>query len=209
MSQTLTYSDEARRYLERLQESFGVDSLPESFAIYGKHPVFLKDLMMNSRKFVAGSGTIDARTRTLIAFATALHAKSDPWVRLLSDYAAELEIEPQALSDTVAIASTNYMYNTFFKFRHLSGTDRFEGLSVGLRAHTFANVTLDEATCELINIAVSDLNACEPCVSGHVTKAKQLGHSDQQIIEVIQCAATVYAGAQFLTFDGMLAATVE
>ncbi|MEO1524838.1 MAG: carboxymuconolactone decarboxylase family protein [Planctomycetota bacterium] len=209
MTQTQQLSDEAARSLERLQESFGVDSLPESFVAYGRSPVFLKDLMMNARKYVAGSGAIDQRHRTLIALATALHAKSEPWVELLTKYSQQVSLDKQELIDVNAVASTNYMYNTFFKFRHLSGTDRFDGMPVSLRAHTFTNVSLDEATCELINIAISNLNACEPCVSGHVTKAKQLGLTDQQLLEAIQCAATVYAGTQFLAFNTMLRAELD
>ena len=159
---------------------------------------------MNVKKYVAGDGGLDAKTRVLIALATATHAKSEPWVQLARDYAQRLGVESTTLLDAVAVASTNYMYNTFFKFRHLSGTDRFDGLPVSLRAHTFSGTSLDDKTVELINIAVSDLNACQPCVSGHVAKAKQLGLGDAEILEAVQCAATVYAGAQFLTAEKLL-----
>jgi alkyl hydroperoxide reductase subunit D len=98
----------------------------------------------------------------------------------------------------MAVAATNYCYNTFFKFRDLSGSGLFEGMGVGLRAHTFTSVSLDQKIVELINIAVSDINACKPCTSGHVDKARALGLSDDQILECIQCASTMYAGCQFL-----------
>jgi alkyl hydroperoxide reductase subunit D len=89
------------------------------------------------------------------------------------------------------------MYNTFFKFRELSGSALFEGMGVGLRAHTFSSTSLGEKTVELLNTAVSDINACKPCTSGHVTHARELGVTDEQLLETIQCAATVYAVAQF------------
>jgi lipoyl-dependent peroxiredoxin subunit D len=90
------------------------------------------------------------------------------------------------------------MYNTFFKFRSIAGSDVFKGLPVGLRAHTFSGTSLDDATVELINIAISDLNACKPCVSGHVDKARKLGLSNEAILEAIQCTAVMMAGIQFL-----------
>ena len=63
---------------------------------------------------------------------------------------------------------------------------------------TFAGTSLEESLVELINIAISDLNACKPCTSGHVEKAAKLGLSKEQMLETIQCASTIYAGAQFL-----------
>ncbi|RMG41599.1 MAG: hypothetical protein D6725_01190 [Planctomycetota bacterium] len=90
------------------------------------------------------------------------------------------------------------MYNTFFKFRELAGTTIFEGMSVGLRAHTFGGTSLDEATVELINIAISVINACRPCTSGHVKQAGALKLSDGQILEAVQCAATMLSGIRFL-----------
>ena len=102
----------------------------------------------------------------------------------------------------VSVASTNYMYNTFFKFRDLSGSALFEGMPVGLRAHTFTSTSLGTDMVELINIAISDINACKPCTSGHVDAARGAGLNDNQLLETIQCAATIYAGAQFLSAAG-------
>lgn len=186
------------RLYERFAEAAGVEALPEAFYLYGRSEPFLKDLFMNSKKFVFGDGAIDAKTRALVALATAAHAKNAAWTQVMKQCLASLDVDEQTQVDAIAIASTNYMYNTFFKFRTLSGTDRFDGLPVALRAHTFSGTSLDDSTVELINTAVSDLNACEPCVQGHVAKSKKLELSDSQILEAIQVAATVYAGCMFL-----------
>jgi alkyl hydroperoxide reductase subunit D len=74
-------------------------------------------------------------------------------------------------------------------------------MGVGLRAHVFTGTSLDEKTVELLNIAISDINACKPCTSGHVDKARSLGLTDAQLLECIQCTATVFAGAQFENFS--------
>lgn len=192
-------SDDVKRLYERFAEAFGVEHLPPAFYVYGASEPFLKDLFMNAKKFVAGGGKLDTRSRCLVALAAAAHAKSKDWGQFLGEYCERQGVDAATRSDALAVASTNYMYNTFFKFRALSGTDRFDGLPVALRAHTFSGTSLSDAEVELINIAVSDLNACEPCVSGHVAKAKKLDLSDEQILEAVQCAAVVYAGAQYLT----------
>ena len=182
---------------ERLHELLGPAPLPEPFLYMGAVEAFLKDYYMNFKKFVYSDGKLDARHKAAVALATAIHAKSKPWVAYFWKRCQELDWNETHIAEIVAVASTNYMYNTFFKFRTLGGTDRFEGFPVGLRAHTFSGTSLEDRTVELINLAISDINACAPCVSGHVTKAEQLGLTHEAMLEAIQCAATVYAGAQF------------
>lgn len=182
----------------RIQEMLGEEEMPAPFLIYGNVEAFLKDFYMNFKKFVYSDGAIDAKTRAAIALATAAHAKSKPWIDYFQARCVQLGFSEQQTAEILAIAATNYMYNTFFKFRDLSGSDLFEGMGVGLRAHTFNGTSLDDSLVELINTAISDLNACKPCTSGHVEKATKLGLSKEQILESIQCASTIYAGAQFL-----------
>jgi alkyl hydroperoxide reductase subunit D len=185
---------------ERLEELFA-GPIPEMFLRMGRVESFLKDFYMNFKKFVFTAGTLDARTKALIGYAVSLHAKSDPWISYFAARAAALGANEQQLAEVLAITATNYMYNTFFKFRDLSGSALFEGMGVGLRAHVFTGTSLDEKTVELLNIAISDINACKPCTSGHVDKARSLGLTDAQLLECIQCTATVYAGAQFDRFS--------
>lgn len=186
----------------RIQDMFDGGDIPAPFLLYGHVEPFLKDFYMNFKKFVYTDGKLDAKTKAVIAYATSCHAKSKPWMDYFEARCTSLGVTEEQLAEIVAVASTNYMYNTFFKFRKLSGSDRFEGLPVGLRAHTFTNTSLDDQTVELVNLAISDLNACEPCVTGHIAKAQKLDLKDAQILEAIQCAATIYAGAMFLNSVG-------
>lgn len=182
----------------RLREMFGDKPLPEPFYVYGRVPAFLQDFYMNFKKFVWTEGHISTKTKAVIAFAISSVAKSHPWSVICAERCKELGCDDQFLADTVAVAASCAMYNAFFKFRDISGSDLFSGMGVGLRAHTFANTALDELTVELINVAISDLNGCKPCTSGHVEKARQLGASNDALLEVVQCTATMLAGVTFL-----------
>ncbi len=182
----------------RIKEMFGSEIVPTPFLYLGRVDAFLKDFYMNYKKFVHGSGALDGKARKAIALAVSCHAKSKPWMVYFREACLNEGWEEQQIADIIAVASTNYMYNTFFKFRELSGTQLFDGLPVGLRAHTFTHTSLDEKMVEIIDIAISDLNACKPCVAGHVTKSRNLGLSDIQILEVVQCASVVYAGSMFV-----------
>jgi alkyl hydroperoxide reductase subunit D len=189
---------------ERLRELLGVATLPDSILVFGQVEPFLRDFFMNFKKFVATDGALDAKTKALVAVATACHAKCPSWVDLLWARAVVLGWTRTQLAELTAIVATNAMYNTFFKFRDLSGSDLFSGMSVGLRAHTFTGTSFDERTVELINVVISDLNACRPCTSGHVGSARQLGLEDDQLLEAIQCAATIAAACQFTTAAGVV-----
>lgn len=195
-------TDKVAQTFGRIREMLGEAEVPLPFRVYARVPAFLQDFFMNFRKFVQGDGEIDARTRTVIALAVSGGAGSAAWTDFFLRRGRSLGLTEDQLAEVLAVASTNYMYNTFFKFRELSGSDLFAGLGVGLRAHTFHGTSLDDRTVELINIAISDINACQPCVSGHVEKARQLGLRNEQILEAIQCAATMLAGIQFLKAAG-------
>jgi len=181
----------------RIQEMLGGD-LPEMFQVYGNVEPFLKDFYMNFKKFVYSSGELEEKTRAIIALVASCHARCPAWIRFFQERAAALGWTATQVGEAMAVAATNYNYNTFFKFRDMSGSGLFDGMGVGLRAHTFHAVSLDQKLVELINIAISNINACQPCTSGHVGQARTIGLSDDQILECIQCASTMYAGCQFL-----------
>ena len=185
----------------RIQEMCG-GGLPEMFLVYGNVEPFLKDFYMNFKKFVYSSGAIDDKTLAIIGLVVSCHTKCPAWIAWFQQRAVELGWTPGQIAEAMAVAATNYCYNTFFKFRDMSGSGLFEGMGVGLRAHTFHSVSLDQKLVELINIAISDINACQPCTSGHVEQSRALGLTDEQILECIQCASTMYAGCQFLNSAG-------
>ncbi len=196
-------TDKVEQTYGRLHEMFeSTEPLPEPFLLYATVPAFLQDFYMNFKKFCYGPGTLGVKLKSLIGLAVAGNFSCTPWIEFFTRRAAAEGADEQTLADVAAVASSCAMYNAFFKFRDLSGSDLFSGMPVGLRAHTFAGTSLDDQTVELINIAISDLNGCKPCTEGHVAKARQLGLSDEQILETIQCTATLLAGIQFLKHTG-------
>jgi len=182
----------------RIQEMFGEDAIPEPFLVYGNVEPFLRDFYMNFKKFVYTDGALSAKTKSAIGLAVAAHGKCGPWLDFFSARCQSLGFSTAQVAEILAVSATNYMYNTFFKFRDLSGSTLFDGMGVGLRAHTFQSTSLGDKLVEILNIAISNINACKPCTSGHVEKGKMMGLSPEQILETVQCAATMYAGVQFL-----------
>ncbi len=195
--------DKAVQAYSRIKEVLGVDEVPEVFRYMANVPSFVHDFFMNFRKFVLSEGKLDEKRKLLIAVAVAGQAGSQTWISFLNEFAESKGVAKQELVDALAVGSTNSMYNVLFKFRDISGSEVFEGMPVGLRAHTFQGTSLDEETVELINLALSDINACKPCTSAHVAKARQLNVADEAVYEAIQCAATMISGTQFLRSIGV------
>jgi alkyl hydroperoxide reductase subunit D len=191
-------TDKVAQAYERITEMLEGAAIPAPFLVYARVPAFLQDFSMNFKKFVWTDGNLDAKTKATLALAVASAARCSAWADFFAERCVELGFAEQYVADCVAVAASCQMYNVFFKFRDLAGSDLFSGVGVGLRAHTFANTSLDAKTVELINIAISDINGCKPCISGHVEKVRQLGVSDEAILESVQCAATMAAGCAFL-----------
>ena len=196
-------SDKAAQTFDRIREVFEVTEIPEIFQYMANVPAFVHDFFMNFRKFVLTAGKLDEKRKLLIAFAVAGQAGSSKWLEYLQSFAATRHVSAAEVTEALAVGATNSMYNVLFKFRDISGTDVFDGMGVGLRAHTFQGTSLDDMTVELINLSLSDINGCKPCTAAHVQKARQTGLPDDAIYEAIQCAATMIAGTQFLRSIGI------
>jgi alkyl hydroperoxide reductase subunit D len=186
---------------ERFQELFGGET-PVTLQQYGQVEPFLRDFFMNFKKFVCSDGALSLPMKAVIAYAAACQAKCSPWIDLLAVRARTQGISESQLREVAALVATNAMFNTFFKFRDLSGSDLFSGMGVGLRAHTLSATSFDEQQAELISTTVSVLNGCRPCTSGHVEAARKLGLRDEQLLEAIQCAAVIAAACQFTSVAG-------
>jgi alkyl hydroperoxide reductase subunit D len=186
----------------RIKEMLETPEVPAPFLAYGAVPAFLQDFYMNFKKFVWSEGALDRQTKATIALAVSAVSRCETWIDYFHERCRQLGLTEQYVADTLAVAATCVQYNIFFKFRDISGSDIFNGMSVGLRAHTFANTSLDERTVELINIAISDINGCKPCTAGHVSRVRELGVTDEAILEVIQCTATMSAGCLYLNAAG-------
>lgn len=185
-------SEEAKKTYDRIRETIGDGEVPRAFQQRGAVPPFLQDSYMNYRKFVAeGAGHLDGPTREALALATSSALACDSCCKAHAQACQEQGFSETQVTEILAVTSTCAMYNTYFKFRDLSGDEAFQGFSTQLRAHTMQKTSLDESLVELINIVVSNIFGCPMCTSGHVKKAQQLGMTREQIDEAIKVSAVM------------------
>ncbi len=195
-------SEKVAQTYSRIREVLETEQIPEVFRCMAVVPPLLNDFFMNFRKFVLSDGKLNQKQKLLIAAAVAGQSGSLKWLEYLMTLAPARSVSQAEITEVLAVGATNSMYNVLFKFRAISGTEIFHGMGVGLRAHTFQNTSLGEPLVELINLALSTVNGCQPCTTAHVARARGLGLSDEAIHEAVQCAATMICGTQFLRSVG-------
>jgi len=192
-------NDGVQKTYNRIKETFGEGEVPTGFQMMAQCEPLLADSYMNYRKFVVdGDGLLDDKQRKAIALATVSAMNCVHCVRSHSKEAVAKGImNEQEVQDVLGVTATCAMYNTYYKFKDMAGDDKFEAMTPGLRAHAFQRTTLDDATVELINIVVSNINGCLKCTSGHVAKSLQLGLTHEQIDSAMKISATMSAIATF------------
>jgi len=82
-------------------------------------------------------------------------------------------------------------------FRQMAHKPKFLKALLAMDEVVFADDALDGMTKHLIAVAVSAASGCEYCVLAHVTVAKSLGASDEQVAEALSVAGVMGAYNNF------------
>lgn len=194
---TEEYQRQSQETFSRIMEMCG--EVPAPFEDCGRSPTFVQDHYINFKRYVWNDGTLDQREKAAIAFAVSFFMRCPQWAHFFSRRMKKLGFTEDGVIQVQAVVSTCSAYNTYFSFAQLAGSP-FNGMSVGLRGYSLKAPDLDAKLVELIAVAISTLNACRTCVTGHLAEARGRGASDDMILEAIQLAATVNAGCMFSTF---------
>lgn len=185
--------------LERIKERFRLATLPPAFRAAAASELGIGDLHANLNRMLA-DGTVEERSKLLVAVAIASVAGSHPATTFLGD-AAALHRDPREIHDAIAVATVCTIFNGYYRFRHQAPEEMrelLEALRSPINANTIAKSTLTRFEVEAICIAVSSHNNCEACVQSHIAKALALGMMADQIDEIIRAAAIAGAVARLL-----------
>ncbi len=158
---------------------------------------------MNFKKFVYTSGHLDDKTKAIIALVAAVipSARLD---RLLPEARRRAGLDRRSGRRSDGRGSHQLLLQHVLQVPRYERQRAVRRMGVGLRAHTFMSVSLDQKLVELINVAISDINACKPCTSGTSTRPGCAGVTDDQLLECIQCAAHDVRGVSVPEFGRVL-----
>ncbi|HEX2581470.1 MAG TPA: carboxymuconolactone decarboxylase family protein [Dongiaceae bacterium] len=115
---------------------------------------------------------------------------------LAEEFAATLSAD--ALASVKTIASIMPVYNLYYRFAGLVGTEEYRDMPLKLRLSGLSKLTTAPLDNELWIVAVSALNGCGYCLQAHEPEAREHGASVAQIQAVVRIAALLYACAAVL-----------
>jgi alkyl hydroperoxide reductase subunit D len=154
-------------------------------------PEYARDLKLNLSAVLA-QPELSAQQAWGTAVSCAIAAKSPRIAAALASEAAQ-HIGERAVSAAKTAAAIMGMTNVFYRFRHLSGNPKYEDMPAKLRMQALRSHGGDPLDFELWCLAVSAINGCEACVSGHERALRERGIGEEKILAAIRIASVIFA----------------
>ena len=137
------------------------------------------------------------------AVACALAVRCAPLLNAITAEASK-HLSEQALFAARAAGAIMGMNNVFYRFRHLSGNEKYASMPARLRMQVIARHGGDPADFELWCLVVSAINACGTCVEAHEKVLREKGVGEEVVLAGVRIASTIHALAA--VFDAEAAA---
>jgi lipoyl-dependent peroxiredoxin subunit D len=170
-------------------------------------PDYARDLKLNLGSVLtpAGAPGLTEQQIWAIALASALAARHVPFSRDIEALAGE-HLDEAQIKAARAAAAIMGMNNIYYRFLHLVEDAEYKQMPAKLRMTVLGNPGIDKTDFELLSLAVSAINGCGTCVSGHERNLRQHGVSREAVQSAVRIAAIIHAVAGVLEHQEPLAA---
>ena len=154
-------------------------------------PDYARDLKLNLGAALRQTELTEQQTwGTAVACAMAARSRL-LFSTILSEAAPHLS-EP-ALQAAKAAAAIMGMNNIFYRFRHLSGNEKYAAIPARLRMQIIRSHGSDPVDFELWCLAVSAINGCGVCVESHEKVLREKGVAEESILAAVRIASVIHA----------------
>jgi len=154
-------------------------------------PEYAKDLKLNMGSVTRQTELTPQQTWGAVV-ACAIAARNRQLSQSLLAEAAKHLDEP-AMFAAKAAGAIMGMNNIFYRFRHLSGNEKYATMPARLRMQVIGKHASDPADFELWCLAVSAVNGCGVCVEAHEKVLREKGVSEETVLAAVRIAATIHA----------------
>ena len=164
--------------------------------LYDLFPDYARDLKLNLQN-VLKQAELTEQQAWGTAVASAVAARNP---QLIAEVLAEggRHLSAEALHAAKAAAAVMGMNNVYYRFQHLSGTDRYGQIPARLRMQVIRSHGSDPIDFELWCTAVSAINGCGSCVASHERVLREKGVSEETILAAVRIASVVHGAAAVL-----------
>jgi alkyl hydroperoxide reductase subunit D len=193
-------TEKGRQALDRLKERFSLPELPPSLGVLAGSDSAANDLHMNLNRQWA-DGKLAEKTKLIVAVAVAAAIGNARAVEFFGDIALAKGRTRSEVLDAVSAAGVCSIFNGYYRFRdQIPAEERpvFEAFRAPFNANSLLKSGLSPFEIEAICVAVSSVNSCDACVSGHLNKARDLGMTNEQADELIRASAAAFGVAKLL-----------
>jgi len=165
-------------------------------AILDSLPEFAKDLRLNWTSLMNSNELSDTQKWGSLV-AAAYGARN---ARLLAAVEAEAasHIPPEVIQGAKGAAAIMGMNNIFYRFHHLSDTEKYSTMPARLRMNIMRTHGADQLDFEFWSLVVSAINGCGKCVNSHELVLLQKGVPEEAILAGVRIAAVVHGVAATL-----------
>jgi len=157
-----------------------------------KLPDAAKDIKLNIQNVLRGDRISEAQAWGC-ALCSAYFLEAHDVAKALHDQGPEHGLTEELIDDAKAAAAIMAMNTIYYRFRHMTGNDRYSQLAPGLRMNRMQQKKTDAATFELMAMSCAVLEGCQVCIAAHDKSLKKEGLSEEQIHEAVRIAAAVKA----------------
>ena len=170
-------------------------------------PDYAKDIKLNLGNVLRQAELTDRQTWGT-AVACAIAARNPRIVEVMIHEAAS-RLDPAALFAAKAAAAVMSMNNIFYRFRHLSGNEKYGSMPARLRMQVIRTHGSDPVDFELWCLAVSAVNGCGACIQAHEKVLLEKGVGEEKILAAVRIASTIHALATVLDVEPLSAPIPE
>jgi lipoyl-dependent peroxiredoxin subunit D len=154
-------------------------------------PEYAKDLKLNASNVLQQAELTEQQTwGTMVASAMAVR---NPQLTQAVFKAARSHLSDSAFSAAKAAAAIMGMNNIFYRFRHLSGNEKYASIPARLRMQAIRTHGSDPVDFELWCLVVSAINGCGACIASHESVLRSKGMAEESILAAVRIASTVHA----------------
>ena len=170
-------------------------------------PDYAKDLRLNMGS-VLRQAELTEQQIWGTALSCAIACRSLPLLEAIQPEALR-HLDGAALGASKTAAALRGMSNIFYRFRHLSGNEKYGSIPARLRMQGIRTHGGNPLDFELWCLAVSAINGCGACVEAHERELRKKGANEEVILAAVRIASVLHAVAAVMDAELASAPAVD